>query len=301
MSKRKSRWDSDSDDDDINNERQMAHTNPTSSASKVQIHSDTTITTSTTTSSSSNTQEGVPGHFDESASNKSSKTSTTNNSSSKSDSPASKRQRTGSNPLPEPSKDLDNAPGADGETQEDSSRGGDGGEGEEGVKVTILSDSAAVKVAAPDFRPSGALAAEQNTVNGVVVKFSTPSEAVTPKQKWRLYVFKGEEQVEKPIPLSAQPWYLIGRDRAVADIPIDHPSCSKQHAVICHRRVRKEDPESGKSVFVERPYIIDLESTHHTTLAGDNLKPARFYELRDRDVIKFGMSTREYVLLAEEA
>ena len=26
--------------------------------------------------------------------------------------------------------------------------------------------------------------------------------------------------------------YLIGRDKFVADITIDHPSCSKQHAVI---------------------------------------------------------------------
>lgn len=26
--------------------------------------------------------------------------------------------------------------------------------------------------------------------------------------------------------------YLIGRDRLVADIAVDHPSCSKQHAVI---------------------------------------------------------------------
>lgn len=25
--------------------------------------------------------------------------------------------------------------------------------------------------------------------------------------------------------------YLVGRDRLVADIAIDHPSCSKQHAV----------------------------------------------------------------------
>jgi smad nuclear-interacting protein 1 len=26
--------------------------------------------------------------------------------------------------------------------------------------------------------------------------------------------------------------YLIGRDRTVTDIPLEHPSCSKQHAVI---------------------------------------------------------------------
>lgn len=32
--------------------------------------------------------------------------------------------------------------------------------------------------------------------------------------------------------IQRQSAYLIGRDRLVADIPIEHPSCSKQHAVI---------------------------------------------------------------------
>lgn len=34
-----------------------------------------------------------------------------------------------------------------------------------------------------------------------------------------------------------QSGYLLGRDRKVADIPIDHPSCSKQHAVLQFRSV----------------------------------------------------------------
>lgn len=31
--------------------------------------------------------------------------------------------------------------------------------------------------------------------------------------------------------------YLLGRHRRIADIPIDHPSCSKQHAVFQYRWV----------------------------------------------------------------
>ena len=37
---------------------------------------------------------------------------------------------------------------------------------------------------------SGSLAADTNTVNGSLVKYSEPAEAKKPKKKWRLYVFK---------------------------------------------------------------------------------------------------------------
>jgi pSer/pThr/pTyr-binding forkhead associated (FHA) protein len=42
---------------------------------------------------------------------------------------------------------------------------------------------------------------------------------------------------------------------------------------------------------------MDLGSTNGTTLNGKKLESARFYELLHQDVIKFGMSTREYVVL----
>lgn len=41
--------------------------------------------------------------------------------------------------------------------------------------------------------------------------------------------------------ISRQSCYLLGRDRAVADIPIDHPSISKQHAVIQFRNIREKN------------------------------------------------------------
>ncbi len=123
---------------------------------------------------------------------------------------------------------------------------------------------------------SGKLLEDTNVVNGVVVKYSEPREARKPKTKWRLYVFKvchgilispdfstlssllltldflicplqGEEEL--PILyIHRQSCYLLGRDRKVAGIPLDHPSCSKQHAVLQYRMVdmTRSDGSKGK-------------------------------------------------------
>lgn len=42
---------------------------------------------------------------------------------------------------------------------------------------------------------------------------------------------------------------------------------------------------------------MDLESTNKTFLNSSELEPARYYELREKDVLKFGESQREYVLM----
>ena len=36
--------------------------------------------------------------------------------------------------------------------------------------------------------------------------------------------------------------YLLGRDRKVADVPLDHPSCSKQVTIQAHTRRVRPDP-----------------------------------------------------------
>jgi smad nuclear-interacting protein 1 len=92
-------------------------------------------------------------------------------------------------------------------------------------------------------------------VNGdsTVLKYNEPPEARKPVLGWRLYVFKDSEQVGELLcrdtsdtwvdffwfahklellHIHRQSAYLIGRDRLVADIAVDHPSCSKQHAAI---------------------------------------------------------------------
>lgn len=39
--------------------------------------------------------------------------------------------------------------------------------------------------------------------------------------------------------------YLVGREKRVADIVVDHPSCSKQHAVVQFRLFEKVDDKEG--------------------------------------------------------
>ncbi|XP_016705810.1 FHA domain-containing protein DDL isoform X2 [Gossypium hirsutum] len=95
----------------------------------------------------------------------------------------------------------------------------------------------------PTFELSGKLAAETNRVRGVTLLFNEPPDARKPDIRWRLYVFKAGEVLNEPLYIHRQSCYLFGRERRVADVPTDHPSCSKQHAVIQFRQVEKEQPD----------------------------------------------------------
>ena len=165
-------------------------------------------------------------------------------------------------------------------------------------------DPAAVPPEAPNFGLSGALAKETNTVNGVVLVYTEPvDKAPPPTTKYRLYVFKDGALLRdaEPLRVHRQSYYLFGRDRAVADVPTDHPSCSKQHAVLQYRFRTRFDEACGLEVQESTPYLMDLETTNGTFINGERLEPRRYYQLLQKDCVKFGASTREYVLLAEDA
>ena len=78
------------------------------------------------------------------------------------------------------------------------------------LKIEKASPPAKKEPPKPNFAPSGLLAAETNTVKvdpakaaaagkadvkGVLLKYNEPPEARKPTQNFRLYVFKGSEQV----------------------------------------------------------------------------------------------------------
>jgi smad nuclear-interacting protein 1 len=157
----------------------------------------------------------------------------------------------------------------------------------------------------PNFTNTGRLAAESKTVtvNGsaVVLKYHEPPEARKPpgREAWRLYVFKGPDLLEV-VELGERSCWLIGREKLVVDFPIDHPSCSKQHAALQFRYVEKQN-EFGDRRGRVSPYLIDLESANGSTVNGDLIPTGRYVELRDKDVLKFGVSTREYVLMLPPA
>lgn len=85
--------------------------------------------------------------------------------------------------------------------------------------------------------------------------------------------------------------------------------CFELHSVALHLHVylfrlffyrlvefTRKDGTSGRRV---RPYIIDLGSGNGTYLNNQRIDAQRYYELKEKDVIKFGFSSREYVLLHE--
>ncbi|XP_051180231.1 uncharacterized protein [Lolium perenne] len=152
----------------------------------------------------------------------------------------------------------------------------------------------------PSFELSGKLAEETNKVGGITLLYSEPSEARKSDIRWRLYVFKGGEALNEPLYVHRMSHYLFGRERRIADVPTDHPSCSKQHAVLQYRLVEKEQPD-GMMAQKVRPYLMDLGSTNGTFINENRIEPHRYYELFERDNIKFGNSSREYVLLHENS
>ncbi len=159
---------------------------------------------------------------------------------------------------------------------------------------------------------SGVLAKDERTGNvfrGRTMKFVEPPDARTPAKKWRFHVFLRDEDKDEVVPLYTQSAYLFGRDDGIADIPTLHPSCSSQHAVLQFRltplpprpsaAAAAAGTSAGTGPLSVRPYIMDLESTNGTFLNGERIEAARYIELRHQDVLRFGQSTREYVLIRE--
>lgn len=179
----------------------------------------------------------------------------------------------------------------------DSYYGPEGGGGEEGETNNNEEDddSGAEEKQKPNFGLSGALAKDDdkgNVYKGVQLKFSEPPEARAPNTQWRLYVFKGEENLET-LHIAKQSAYLFGRNDEIADITLRHGSCSSQHAVLQYRAL--PNAETGKLRCC--PYLMDLESTNGSFINGVKIEAARYYQLKKGDLLKFGASTREYVLI----
>ncbi|KAG5922966.1 hypothetical protein E4U42_005082 [Claviceps africana] len=154
----------------------------------------------------------------------------------------------------------------------------------------------------PNFKTSGVLAAVSNSVaradgTSIVLKYHEPSEARKPpaRDEWKLFIFKGDDIVDT-IDLGLRSCWLIGRETAVVDLPAEHPSISKQHAVIQFRYTEKRN-EYGDKIGRVKPYLIDLESANGTILNHDKIPDSRYLELRDKDMVQFGHSTREYVVM----
>lgn len=63
------------------------------------------------------------------------------------------------------------------------------------LRLMVQDEKPSIEPEKPNFAASGLLAKETNTVKGVELKYNEPPEARKPLKNWRLYVFKGKEQL----------------------------------------------------------------------------------------------------------
>ena len=154
----------------------------------------------------------------------------------------------------------------------------------------------------PNYGTTGVLAAASNSVaqadgSTVTLKYHEPPEARKPpaKDQWKMFIFKDGDIVDT-IDIGLRTCWLVGRDSAVVDLPAEHPSISKQHAVIQFRYTEKRN-EFGDKIGKVKPYIIDLESANGTILNEERIPDSRYLEIRNKDMVQFGHSSREYVFM----
>lgn len=93
----------------------------------------------------------------------------------------------------------------------------------------------------------------------------------------------------------------------VCDVSLEHPSISRYHAVLQYRptdaAVVAADGEggTGNTLASSGPneagfYVYDLNSTHGSFLNKSRLQPRIYYRLRVGQMVRFGGSSRLFVL-----
>nr|XP_057946792.1 kanadaptin isoform X2 [Doryrhamphus excisus] len=116
-----------------------------------------------------------------------------------------------------------------------------------------------------------------------------------PDDAYALEILKNGTIVDR-VPLTHKSYFVVGR-LPVCDVSLEHPSISRYHAVIQFRQQPGETESIG-----EEPgfYIRDLGSTHGTVVNKNKIPPKTYIRLRVGHVLKFGGSTRLFILQGPE-
>ncbi|XP_068621884.1 kanadaptin [Battus philenor] len=109
---------------------------------------------------------------------------------------------------------------------------------------------------------------------------------------YALEVLKSGMIMEK-IDLITKPFYVFGR-LANCDVVMAHPTISRHHCILQYKAFADEgEPPCGW-------YLFDLGSTHGTFLNRERLKEKHYSRVRVGHQIRFGNSTRTYIMLGPD-
>ncbi|GLJ08633.1 hypothetical protein SUGI_0092690 [Cryptomeria japonica] len=136
--------------------------------------------------------------------------------------------------------------------------------------------------AAPEPAPAAVPSTQSTAIGGGQSNWQPPDWAVEPRPGvYRLEVMKDGEVLDQ-INLDKRR-HIFGRQVAVCDFVLDHPSISRQHAVVVQHK--------NGSI-----YVIDLGSVHGTFVANERVTKDNPVELEIGQSLRFAASSRSYIL-----
>ncbi|XP_043997788.1 kanadaptin isoform X1 [Gambusia affinis] len=117
-----------------------------------------------------------------------------------------------------------------------------------------------------------------------------------PESPYALEILKNGTIVDT-VTLTHRSYFVVGR-LPVCDVSLEHPSISRYHAVIQYRgHTGEEDCVGEERGF----YVHDLGSTHGTVVNKNRIPPKTYIRLKVGHVLKFGGSTRLFILQGPES
>lgn len=134
---------------------------------------------------------------------------------------------------------------------------------------------------------------ESKDINNTGLQYTEPAWTGPPdnENKYALTVLK-DGVVKDNIDLSGKSLLTFGR-LDDCDVLVEHPSCSRFHALLQYCVIEKDKRKKGY-------YLFDLGSTHGTYLNKEKLRPKVYTRIRVGYQIKFGGSTRLYIVEGPE-
>ena len=138
--------------------------------------------------------------------------------------------------------------------------------------------------------------------------YDIPEALAMPAEGWMLEVVKGGEVAEE-VRLDESPFYLLGKDPAVAEIAVAHPSTSRAHCALAHDPdgigIILTDLGSSNGTFLNHKRLAPHTPTRLTFYPSDELvKPGRSSGTEGKkrnDFFSLGASNRTYHVVPPSA
>ena len=129
--------------------------------------------------------------------------------------------------------------------------------------------------------------AEQLRNSKAGVPYKEPPWSALSENSYAFEVIKNGAVIDK-VELKSKAYHIVGRLPS-CDIPMEHPSLSRYHAVLQYSNGSSES-------FPKGWYLYDLDSTHGTWINKHKVPQKKYHRLHVDYVVKYGGSTRLFIL-----